>query len=86
MAEALRVSRRVEDVSFDPPPVFIVGHWRSGTTLLHNLISRDPAFCFPTILDVLRPYDFYPNPLDFISRGGTSAVPASYPSHGRGPA
>jgi omega-hydroxy-beta-dihydromenaquinone-9 sulfotransferase len=69
MVEALRVARRVEDVSFDPPPVFIVGHWRSGTTLLHNLISRDPGFCFPTIVDVLRPYDFYPNPFDFISRG-----------------
>jgi omega-hydroxy-beta-dihydromenaquinone-9 sulfotransferase len=68
MVEALRVARRVEDVSFDPPPVFIVGHWRSGTTLLHNLMSRDPDFCFPTIVDVLRPYDFYPSPLDFVSR------------------
>jgi omega-hydroxy-beta-dihydromenaquinone-9 sulfotransferase len=67
--EALRVARSVKQVSFDPPPVFIVGHWRSGTTLLHNLMSQDPAFCFPTIVDVLRPYDFYPNPLDFISRG-----------------
>jgi omega-hydroxy-beta-dihydromenaquinone-9 sulfotransferase len=66
--EALRVARRVEAVSFDPPPVFIVGHWRSGTTLLHNLMSRDPRFCFPTIVDVLRPYDFYPNPFDFITR------------------
>jgi omega-hydroxy-beta-dihydromenaquinone-9 sulfotransferase len=67
--EALRVARRVEGVSFDPAPVFIVGHWRSGTTLLHNLMSRDPGFCFPTIVDVLRPYDFYPNPLDFVTRG-----------------
>ena len=68
MIEGLRVARRVEDVSFDPPPVFIVGHWRSGTTLLHNLLSRDPGFCFPTVVDVLRPYDFYPNPLDFVTR------------------
>jgi hypothetical protein len=66
--EALRVARRVEQVSFEPPPVFIVGHWRSGTTLLHNLMSRDPGYCFPTVVDVLRPYDFYPNPLDFITR------------------
>jgi hypothetical protein len=68
MIEAMRVARRVKDVSFDPPPVFIVGHWRSGTTLLHNLLSRDPGFCFPTVVDVLRPYDFYPNPLDFVTR------------------
>ena len=66
--EALRVADRVKAASFDPPPVFIVGHWRSGTTFLHNLISRDPNFCYPTIVDTLRPYDFYPNPLEFITR------------------
>ena len=29
-----------------PPaaPVFIVGHWRSGTTHLHNLMARSPLF------------------------------------------
>lgn len=26
------------------PPVFIIGHWRSGTTHLHNLLSQDPQF------------------------------------------
>jgi omega-hydroxy-beta-dihydromenaquinone-9 sulfotransferase len=67
-AERLRVARRVRRASFDPPPVIIVGHWRSGTTFLHNLMSRDPRFCHPTILDALRPYDFYPNPFEFISR------------------
>jgi omega-hydroxy-beta-dihydromenaquinone-9 sulfotransferase len=67
-AEGLRVARRIRRVSFDPPPVIIVGHWRSGTTFLHNLMSRDPRFCYPTILDALRPYDFYPNPFEFISR------------------
>lgn len=25
-------------------PVFILGHWRSGTTFLQNLMSRDPQF------------------------------------------
>jgi hypothetical protein len=68
IVEGLRVARRVNAVSFDPPPVFIVGHWRSGTTLLHNLMSRHQNFCFPTIIDALRPYDFYPNPAEFISR------------------
>jgi omega-hydroxy-beta-dihydromenaquinone-9 sulfotransferase len=54
--------------SLDQPPVIIVGHWRSGTTFLHNLMSRDAAFCFPTIADVFRPYNFYPGPFEFISR------------------
>jgi hypothetical protein len=69
VAEGLRVSRRVAAVRFDPPPVFIIGHWRSGTTALHNLMSRDPSFCFPAITDALRPFDFYPTPFESISRG-----------------
>ena len=27
----------------DQPPVFIIGHWRSGTTMLHELMIQDPA-------------------------------------------
>ena len=27
-------------------PVFIIGHWRSGTTYIHNLLSMDPGFIF----------------------------------------
>jgi hypothetical protein len=30
------------------PPVFIVGHWRSGTTLLHEILVLDDQFAFPT--------------------------------------
>lgn len=29
------------------PPVFVLGHYRSGTTHLHNLLARDPRFGFP---------------------------------------
>ena len=66
--EAFRVAQRVRKFSFDPPPVFIVGHWRSGTTYLHNVLSLDPTFCFPKITDVMRPFDFYPSPIEPISR------------------
>jgi hypothetical protein len=41
-----------------PPPVFIVGHWRSGTTHLHQLLSRDPQFGFVTFLEAASPHDF----------------------------
>lgn len=33
-----------------PPPVFVVGHWRSGTTFLHELLATDPRFLTPTYL------------------------------------
>ncbi len=65
--ETFRVRRRVSTVEFQPP-VFIVGHWRSGTTFLHNLLSLDARFIYPTAKDALRPFEFYPSPFDFISR------------------
>ncbi len=61
-------TRAAAAAPLDRPPLFIVGHWRSGTTLLHNLLSRDPRFCFPTITDALRPHSFYPSPVEWISR------------------
>ena len=41
-----------------PAPVFIVGHWRSGTTHLYNVLSRDPAFGYVTPLATGMPWDF----------------------------
>ena len=37
------------------PPLFIVGHWRSGTTFLHDLISLDQHFTFPSTLQCFLP-------------------------------
>ena len=35
--------RRARKISFENnPPIFILGHWRSGTTHLHYAFSRDP--------------------------------------------
>ncbi len=39
-------------------PLFILGHYRSGTTHLHNLIALDPQFAFPTFFQVLNPHTF----------------------------
>ena len=40
------------------PPVFIVGHWRSGTTLLHELLALDDAFAVPTTYACFNPQQF----------------------------
>jgi hypothetical protein len=40
------------------PPLFILGHWRSGTTHLHNLLTLDPRFAFPNIYQALNPHTF----------------------------
>jgi len=33
--------RRIRRTEIEQPPIFIVGHWRSGTTLLHELMILD---------------------------------------------
>ncbi|MGH7134511.1 MAG: sulfotransferase family protein [Pirellulales bacterium] len=38
------------------PPLFILGHWRSGTTLLQNLFALDRRFATPTLFEVLFPH------------------------------
>lgn len=42
--DSLVSSRVVARTPVPHPPLFIVGHWRSGTTHLHNLLSVDPQF------------------------------------------
>ncbi|MEM6330867.1 MAG: sulfotransferase, partial [Planctomycetota bacterium] len=41
-----------------PPPVFIVGMPRSGTTHLHNLLALDPQFRSPRNYEVFNPHGF----------------------------
>jgi hypothetical protein len=40
------------------PPVFILGHWRQGTTHLHNLLALDPQLAFPNLFQTLYPRTF----------------------------
>ncbi|MFV0443717.1 MAG: sulfotransferase family protein [Planctomycetaceae bacterium] len=47
--ERLIYGRQVRDFQLQQSPLFIIGHWRSGTTLLHNLIAQDPQLGYPTM-------------------------------------
>ena len=47
---------RVRATDIDKPPVFVIGHWRTGTTLLHELLIRDPQFGFPDMQDCFNPH------------------------------
>lgn len=49
---------RVEQTEIHPSPIFIIGHWRSGTTLLHNLMSLDRQFTYPTMYQAAFPHHF----------------------------
>ncbi|MDB4793015.1 sulfotransferase [bacterium] len=39
-------------------PLFILGHWRSGTTFLHQLLALDSQFAFPNLHQVSFPHTF----------------------------
>jgi len=41
-----------------PEPLFILGHWRSGTTHLHNLLALDERFAFANTYQVVNPATF----------------------------
>jgi hypothetical protein len=57
-----RVERRrhghdVESISVESP-LFVLGHWRNGTTHLHNLLATDPRFAFPNTYQSCFPHTF----------------------------
>lgn len=41
-----------------PAPLFVLGHWRSGTTLLHELLCNDERYAYPTAFQVSNPHTF----------------------------
>jgi len=51
-------SRRIANVRIHEPPIFILGHWRSGTTFLHELLMHDRRFATPNTYQCLAPGHF----------------------------
>jgi hypothetical protein len=39
-------------------PIFILGHWRTGTTLLHEMLIQDARFGFPNYYECIDPGHF----------------------------
>jgi hypothetical protein len=79
-----RFYRRVLDQLDLRPPLFLVGHWRSGTTLLHELLAMDEQFAAPTTYACFNPHQFLltrhrPPPATHIVRptGDMTILPSS---------
>src|SRR5579871_520314 len=67
-----------------PDPIFIVGHWRSGTTLLHELMALDPNLLSPTTRQCFNPQSFLlskapPSGRSVVRPSGDRAVAADSP-------
>jgi omega-hydroxy-beta-dihydromenaquinone-9 sulfotransferase len=50
--------KRAETLPLSAPPIFVIGHWRTGTTFLHDLFSEDPNLAYPTTYECFFPHHF----------------------------
>ncbi len=57
-AQRMLLQKKIEQTRIERPPVFIIGHWRTGTTLLHELLTCDPQFAYATNYDCFVPHHF----------------------------
>jgi D-3-phosphoglycerate dehydrogenase len=53
--ERRRYHGAVRRHALETPPVFVIGHWRSGTTHLHNLLCQDTCFGYVTTYQAIAP-------------------------------
>lgn len=58
LADDLFFHRKVSRTALPTNPIFILGHWRTGTTLLHELLSLDPALRFSNAYECFLPHHF----------------------------
>ena len=55
--EKRAVDRRIARGHELPPTLFILGHWRSGTTHLYNVMAKAPRFAYVSPLTTGLPWD-----------------------------
>jgi hypothetical protein len=53
--ERLRYGSLVSRTPIHPAPIFIIGHWRSGTTFLFHLLCQDPDMGYLTTFQAMAP-------------------------------
>ena len=67
-----RYADRVAATPAPHDPLFVLGHWRTGTTLLHELLILDARHTYPTTHDCIEPChhllsaDFYHRYMGFL--------------------
>ena len=56
--QRMRYGKQIDATVIEQPPVFILGHWRSGTTYLHELLELDSRFATPSTYQCFAPRHF----------------------------
>jgi len=58
LVQQLIYGRKLARTEIREHPIFIIGHWRSGTTLLHELLVLDRRHTYPHTFDCFAPNHF----------------------------
>jgi len=58
VAQKLIFAKRIAACKINDPPIFVIGHWRTGTTFLHELLALDERFAAPSTLECFTPGHF----------------------------
>ena len=58
LGQRIFFGRRIRRQKLVSPPIFILGHWRSGTTLLHEYMILDDRFTYPDTYTCFAPSHF----------------------------
>ncbi len=73
--ERVQWGARIRAHQLGAPPIFLIGHWRSGTTHLHNLLSRDPQFGYIDFGQTAMPWDMMGKKVELGRRLIDSVLP-----------
>jgi hypothetical protein len=76
--ESIFLARKVARVELRDDPVFVLGHWRTGTTLMHELLALDPRHRCPATFECFVPHFLLSE--RFLKRWSAFALPKSRPS------
>jgi hypothetical protein len=74
MIERLRFNRKIRNYQLKQDPIFIIGHWRSGTTFMHYLFAQDNSKGLVSNVEVYAPHFFLAFP-----KMSTKLIEASLP-------
>jgi len=67
--EKIFINKKYSREAIKNAPVFIIGHWRSGTTHLHNILSQDPQMSYTTTYQSVFPDTLFNKAGRFIFEG-----------------
>lgn len=67
--EKLLINKKYKREKLKNAPIFILGHWRSGTTHLHNILCQDPRMGYTTTYQSVFPDTLFNKAGKFLFKG-----------------